>query len=156
MAEREIFSTKFQAGKRTYFFDVKQSSPGDKYLVISESRPTKYEKHKHDRILIFQEDLPNFMDALKIAAEWTLHIQQDTTGYTERLKKIREQFPNAYQRWTTDEDARLKELVSAGTSVPDIASLLKRQPSAIRSRLQKLGWLQLNFSEMTPSVVGLP
>ncbi len=35
---KELFSEKLPAGSRTYFFDVKKSADGIKYLVISESR----------------------------------------------------------------------------------------------------------------------
>ncbi|MDH5684289.1 MAG: PUR family DNA/RNA-binding protein, partial [candidate division WOR-3 bacterium] len=36
---KELFSEKLQAGKRTYFFDVKETVGKKRYLVISESRP---------------------------------------------------------------------------------------------------------------------
>ena len=34
----ELFSTNVAAGSRTYFFGVKESVNGDKYLTVSESR----------------------------------------------------------------------------------------------------------------------
>ena len=34
----EILSRSLKAGKRTYFFDVKQTRNNDKYLVITESK----------------------------------------------------------------------------------------------------------------------
>ena len=34
----EILSRSVKAGKRTYFFDVKQTRNNDKYLVITESK----------------------------------------------------------------------------------------------------------------------
>jgi len=61
--------------------------------------------------------------------------------YHERLKEIKEKFPNAYEPWEEDEDNKLRELYSKNTSVDEIAQILKRQPSAIRSRLKKAGLL---------------
>jgi hypothetical protein len=36
--KKELFSERVSAGKRTYFFDVKESVGGAKYLVISASK----------------------------------------------------------------------------------------------------------------------
>jgi hypothetical protein len=47
--------------------------------------------------------------------------------------------PRAYSRWTNAEDDHLRTLDSAGLSVSEIAALHGRQPSAISSRLKKLG-----------------
>ncbi len=62
-----IYSKSVRAGKRTYFFDVRMSKNGEKYLVIAESKkivnPTtgefQFEKHK---IFLYNEDFDNFTD----------------------------------------------------------------------------------------------
>ena len=58
-----IHSEKLPAGRRIYFFDVKRTSKGDFYLVISERRRTQ-EGPKRDRIMVFREDMDRFMEAL--------------------------------------------------------------------------------------------
>lgn len=66
----EIFSKIVKAGKRTYFFDVKETRAKEKYLTITESKrrfnnDTQkffYEKHK---LFLYQEDFDKFSDALK-------------------------------------------------------------------------------------------
>jgi predicted RNase H-like HicB family nuclease len=55
------------------------------------------------------------------------------------LAKVRAQYPRAYDKWTEGEDALLVQKHSNGTSVHELSNLLHRQPSAIRSRLRKLG-----------------
>ncbi|MDR1846527.1 MAG: PUR family DNA/RNA-binding protein [Bacteroidales bacterium] len=65
----EVFSTAVKAGKRTYFFDVKQMLSGDKYITITESKRKfndndgsfTYEKHK---IFLYMEDKEKFLRAL--------------------------------------------------------------------------------------------
>lgn len=57
---KELFSEKVLAGSRTYFFDVKESTDGTKYLVISESRQVDKESHKHNRVMVFQERISSF------------------------------------------------------------------------------------------------
>lgn len=66
----EVFSKSVKAGKRTYFFDVKETKSGEKYLTITESKRKfnenngqfTYEKHK---IFLYKEDHAKFMNALQ-------------------------------------------------------------------------------------------
>ncbi len=55
------------------------------------------------------------------------------------LEQIRSKYPRAYERWTEDEDIRLKDEYSGGKTITEVARILQRQPSAVRSRLQKQG-----------------
>ncbi len=59
----------------------------------------------------------------------------------ERLAEVRKRYPRAYKKWTEAEESRLEHLVRTGASARQIALELQRQPSAIRSRLNKLGLL---------------
>ena len=65
-AKKELFSEKMRAGSRTYFFDVKESSTGSKYLVINESKKVG-KSHEHKRIMVFEEDIQSFSEGLKKA-----------------------------------------------------------------------------------------
>ena len=51
------------------------------------------------------------------------------------VEQIRHSHPRAYEPWLPEEDQRLESLHSVGRSIPEIASELGRQPSAIESRL---------------------
>ena len=55
------------------------------------------------------------------------------------VEAIRRSYARAYEKWTEDEDERLREAFAAGASEAELADLLRRQPGAIRSRLTKLG-----------------
>ena len=63
------------------------------------------------------------------------------TDYHKRLEKIKERFSNAYESWKQDEDDTLRNLHSEDKSLNEIAKILGRQPSAIKSRLKKSGFL---------------
>jgi len=76
-ADKElVYSESVKAGKRIYYFDVKQSRNGDKYVAITESKkivsgtesnPTfTYEKHK---VFLYKEDFDKFINALKNAVD---------------------------------------------------------------------------------------
>lgn len=66
----EIFSIVVRAGKRTYFFDVKETRAKEKYLTITESKRRFsndsakffYEKHK---LFLYKEDFDKFADGLE-------------------------------------------------------------------------------------------
>lgn len=68
-------------------------------------------------------------------------------GTPEYIEMVREKSSQAYQRWTVDEESRLRELFNGGTPVPQIASELGRQTGAIRSRLAKLGLYESSPAE---------
>ena len=63
------------------------------------------------------------------------------TDYHKRLEKTKEKFSNAYESWKQDEDNALRNLHSENKSLNEIAQILGRQPSAIKSRLKKSGFL---------------
>lgn len=60
----EIYSNAVRAGKRTYFFDVRETRGNDHYITITESKKKfdesgnmRYEKHK---IFLYKEDFEKF------------------------------------------------------------------------------------------------
>ena len=64
----EIFSKALRAGRRTYFFDVRETKAGDYYLTITESKKFTnedgtffYKKHK---IYLYKEDFAEFNSSL--------------------------------------------------------------------------------------------
>ncbi len=65
----EIFSKALRAGRRTYFFDVRETKAGDYYLTITESKKFTnedgtfyYKKHK---IYLYKEDFNEFGESLE-------------------------------------------------------------------------------------------
>jgi len=71
----EIFSKVVRAGKRTYFFDVKETRGLEKYLTITESKRRFnnesgkffYEKHK---LFLYKEDFEKFSNGLKTVLDF--------------------------------------------------------------------------------------
>ncbi|GAB3010054.1 hypothetical protein GCM10023080_090340 [Streptomyces pseudoechinosporeus] len=70
------------------------------------------------------------------------HIPRN--GRREDPEELRARYPNFGQPWTAEEEARLLTLYREGEHDFDVLSAeFGRQPSAIRSRLGKLGLEQL-------------
>ena len=67
--KEELYSQSINAGKRKYFFDVKQTKGGDKFITIAESRKLfdsstgnfYYEKNK---MFLYKEDFEKFQKGL--------------------------------------------------------------------------------------------
>ena len=60
---KELFTKKVNAGRRTYFFDVKETQENVRYLVISESKRAG-SGFEHDRVMIFEEHFKSFIEGL--------------------------------------------------------------------------------------------
>ncbi len=57
--------------------------------------------------------------------------------WSEKLAKMRQQYPQAFRPWKETEDANLKELFEKGKVPKEIAEALGRHPGSIRARLKK-------------------
>jgi hypothetical protein len=66
---RTLFNKRVAAGKRHYFFDVKENQRGERYLVITESQPTGEGTYSRQRVLIYQEHLDAFLGGLRDAVK---------------------------------------------------------------------------------------
>ncbi|MFA0778253.1 MAG: hypothetical protein PVTTEEND_001967 [Candidatus Fervidibacter sp.] len=64
-----LFNTRVAAGKRNYFFDVKENQRGERYLVITESQQTNEGSYSRQRVLIYQEHLDAFLSGLRDAVK---------------------------------------------------------------------------------------
>ncbi|MCF6183660.1 MAG: PUR family DNA/RNA-binding protein [Bacteroidales bacterium] len=69
-----VFTSSVRAGKRTYYFDVKETKGGEKYITVTERKRRynedgsyKVEKHK---IFLYKEDFDKFADALDDVIEF--------------------------------------------------------------------------------------
>ena len=76
MENEEIYSKVLRAGRRTYFFDVRETKASDYYLTITESKKFTnddgtffYKKHK---IYLYKEDFPEFKDILSEMIEFII------------------------------------------------------------------------------------
>ena len=127
----KLFSKKFPAGPRTYCFEVKVSVDGISYLVIKELRTG----FKDNQVMVFKEHLQGFYKGL---------VQADKFLNKPGLKKskfdeVRAIYPKAYSSWKNEDDQKLKDLYIRGVTTKQMVIVFQRQPSAIRSRIRKLG-----------------
>ena len=58
-------------------------------------------------------------------------------GWTEKIAKMREHYPNAYKPWEPKQDELLKEKFQQGLEMDELSDLLGRHEGSIKMRLQK-------------------
>ena len=129
----EIFSTSFQAGKRTYFLDIKKTKEGDKYLKISENKRINETVFVRHQIMVFEEGIEKFIEVLNQTAN---KIRKSEKTYS--LNEIRKVSPKAYALWTIEDDNLLESLLCKGKKISELSKIFERKEGAIRSRIKKL------------------
>jgi hypothetical protein len=99
-----------------------------------------------------------YPEIFKAAAEALALAGQprEKAAHDDRLVAIRQKYPRAYKKWTPEEDAQLTDLFRSGSEAKDIAGILQRQPSAISSRLIKLGLVSLQPQAVLATDDGAP
>ena len=110
---------------------------GHSYSQIVEGNP---DLNYHD-IFFAAEEAVWLDDRIGKLAQGSEMTQARPTG-TSAMEMAKQKHPRAYQPWTEREDADLAALHAAGKSKEEIAEHFQRQPSAIQSRLHKLGLLE--------------
>ena len=74
--QEEIFSQVLRAGRRTYFFDVRETKAGDYYLTLTESKKFTHEDgsfhYKKHKIYLYKEDFTEFSDMMNQATSFIL------------------------------------------------------------------------------------
>lgn len=68
LEKNDIFSKVLKAGRRTYFFDVRETRAGDYYLTITESKKFTHDDgsyhYKKHKIYLYKEDFSAFKEFL--------------------------------------------------------------------------------------------
>ncbi|MCF6365227.1 MAG: PUR family DNA/RNA-binding protein [Bacteroidales bacterium] len=96
-----IFTSSVKAGKRTYYFDVKETKSGERYITVTERKRRynedgsyKVEKHK---IFLYKEDFDKFADALDDVIEFVEtgkmpEKKEDETEVKDKAEEIKDEF----------------------------------------------------------------
>ncbi len=132
----EVFSRRVTTGRRSYFLDVEQLDDASRYLSTREVRHRGEQDSPPPRVIVAEEDLGQFRNGLE---EVLAFLRAGTSAAPGKLAEMRRIHPRAYTPWQAEDDGRLRAGFARGEEIEHLATVLQRQPSAIRSRLQKLG-----------------
>jgi len=123
----------FNVGKRTYFFNIKQTKKGASYLNINISRKDEAGTYKHKGINVFENEMQDFSTSLMRSI-----INFQKTGRAAHIAETRKTHANAYMPWTEKEDQELEIHFADEKDLTELAEILKRKESAIHRRIVKL------------------
>jgi len=79
----ELFSSKLNCRGRSYFFNVKENRTGDVFLNIVESKPTENAEFDRRSIVVFKDDMREFLQAFEKALRYI-----DTSAAPKRQKRL--------------------------------------------------------------------
>ena len=65
--------------------------------------------------------------------------KKDQISLKNGFEKIREKYPNAYRRWSPEEDKKLKELFNKNFTILKLMETFGRKRGGIQARLEKMG-----------------
>ena len=140
MEHTELYTQKLNRGKRSYFFDIKQTEQKDFYIKITESKKTN-NVFEHHRLMVFDEDIEDFMVSFTqcLANYHKLKEAQLIENKPKTFSEIQEKYSNAYMPWTAKDDEKLESLYCEKKTVKQLALIFDRKEGAIESRIKKLG-----------------
>ena len=103
---KDIFSKKVKAGRRTYFFDVRETKASDYYMTLTESvrdfnedgAPT-YRKHK---IYLYKEDFASFKDAFEEVSNYIISEKGEEIISDKKFEKREEKPTEKKEESSTD------------------------------------------------------
>lgn len=130
----ELFNCKLSTPSRTFYFDLKQGDQGV-YLSISEVGHRGDGKEPRSRIVIDEQDIPDFAAAIAAIREF----QQPVTPPAEKPAKALKRPPNAGKAWDPVEAESLASAFKSGTTIVQLATTHGRTRGAITAKLEKLG-----------------
>jgi hypothetical protein len=78
----EVFSTRANTAgeRRTYFFNVKENRTGDLFLTLVESKKHGESDFQRHQVVVFQEDIDTFMDAMNKAVRFMRRTPSESSG----------------------------------------------------------------------------
>lgn len=84
----EVFSTRYNKGGKTYFFNVKENIYGESILNIVESKSGEDDgKFIRQSVLVFEEDIPSFVSELQKALDF-IKIRNRNKPKSTRLQEL--------------------------------------------------------------------
>lgn len=108
-AEREEIQSKvMRAGRRTYFFDVRETRAGDYYLTVTESKKFTnedgsfhYKKHK---IYLYKEDFEDFQENIEEMMNFIINEKGEEVISERHQKNFNKEDDNSEDSDITETD----------------------------------------------------
>lgn len=132
-----LFSERVSGRSVTYFIEVRESASGRVFLSLTQGRPSGGGTWDRQRITVFPDSAVPLRKAIGsamkvLSAEAAARRQND-------LEEVHRTMPRAFERWTEEEDERLRSAAAGGLSLEELETATGRSRRAVEMRLEKLG-----------------
>ncbi|ETR68384.1 MAG: hypothetical protein OMM_10582 [Candidatus Magnetoglobus multicellularis str. Araruama] len=81
-------------------------------------------------ILVTEDEIESFYAGL-VSIGWKKRMK------SKSIADIKQKYSRAYETWEIEEDEKLKNGFAKELSIEELSGILKRQPGAVKSRLEK-------------------
>ena len=133
MLRKPLHTEQIRKGKRTYFFDIKQTEKGASYLEITLAKKLDEENYERSKIIVFENQIEKFGEAfLRTMVNFKM------TGRDAMIEEARKQYPKAFSPWTKEDDGQLEVLYAEEKTLAELSQQFERNEGAIRARIAKL------------------
>ena len=95
--------------------------------------------HRSESLIDPRSTSPSNSEALTMGTRTPRRPDAEPAPGSAYMRQVRISHPRAYEPWSSSEEQRLVSLFKSGLSIDDIAAVLERRPSAVRTRLNRLG-----------------
>ena len=133
-----LHSENFRIGKRSFYFDLNQSTNKQQYLTITQLRKNQREEFERQQILLNEREIRAFASAFVQCLMLFDHQTKQKTA-APSMEELRLQYPNAYRPWSKEDDLALEIYVGEELNLKELSSFFQRKESAIRARIKSLG-----------------
>jgi hypothetical protein len=127
----ELYSTRVSCNGRTYFFNVKENRMGDMFLTVVESKPTETEGFERRSVVVFREDMTDFVKAFQDALSFMEKPEQGKKALDFSPAKGAAKKTRTHEGFTGSESAK------AGSGGPETKKrriVVRKKPSATKDR----------------------
>lgn len=139
MEKKNLLHTEqVQSKNRTYYFDLKVAENGRQFLAINQTKSNEEGVTERAKMVLFEEDLTRFSQAL---LQSLLYFEAEKGPRIDDayIQNVRKEHPNAFQRWSKEDEELLKELYQQGHQVEELMTHFKRNERGIITRLEMMG-----------------
>lgn len=120
-----------------YYMAIRKPYTKNEMIKINGIKEKKFSLYGEKFLLLIKDFLLKH-PSNKNSEDHSGKIRQDS-AWEKRMTKIKNEYPEAYKPWDEKQEQSILNLFDQGKTLDEIAKIMKRQPSGIRSRLQKLG-----------------
>ena len=111
----------------------------DELTDAADSRDWVTVRNRAENILTLSADDSIARAMYNLAESRSDESDSEASEWQQKVDDVKEEFPNAWEPWTVEQEHRLAELFQSGLATASISQALMRTRGAVAARLRKLG-----------------